>query len=119
MVAKIIDGKTIAQQVRLAVAEKVKARVAGGKRAPGLAVVLVGANPASQIYVANKRKVCEEVGFVSRCYDFPETTSAAELLALIDALNADAEIDGILVQLPLPPGLITSKFSNVSTRTRM
>ncbi len=65
MAAKIIDGKTIAQQVRSEVAEKVKARVAAGKRAPGLAVVLVGSNPASQIYVGSKRKACEEVGFVS------------------------------------------------------
>ena len=102
MAAKIIDGKTIAQQVRSEVAEKVKARKAAGKRAPGLAVVLVGSNPASQIYVGSKRKACEEVGFVSRSYDLPETTSEAELLELIDTLNADKEIDGILVQLPLP-----------------
>ncbi len=105
MAAKIIDGKTIAQQVRSEVAEKVKARVAAGKRAPGLAVVLVGSNPASQIYVGSKRKACEEVGFVSRPYDLPETTSEAELLELIDTLNADKTIDGILVQLPLPAGI--------------
>ena len=102
MAAKIIDGKTIAQQVRSEVAQKVQARIAAGLRAPGLAVVLVGSNPASQIYVASKRKACEEVGFVSRSYDLPETTSEAELLELIDALNADNTIDGILVQLPLP-----------------
>lgn len=65
MAAKIIDGKTIAQQVRSEVAQKVQARIAAGLRAPGLAVVLVGSNPASQIYVASKRKACEEVGFVS------------------------------------------------------
>ncbi|WP_448957244.1 tetrahydrofolate dehydrogenase/cyclohydrolase catalytic domain-containing protein, partial [Klebsiella michiganensis] len=94
MAAKIIDGKTIAQQVRSEVAEKVKARKAAGFRAPGLAVVLVGSNPASQIYVGSKRKACEEVGFVSRSYDLPETTSEAELLELIDTLNADKEIDG-------------------------
>jgi len=105
MVAKIIDGKTIAQQVRQEVAEKVKVRVAAGKRAPGLAVILVGANPASQIYVASKRKACEEVGFISRSYDLPATTSEAELLTLIDSLNADRAIDGILVQLPLPAGI--------------
>lgn len=105
MAAKIIDGKTIAQQVRLEVAEKVRARVAAGKRAPGLAVVLVGENPASQIYVGSKRKACEEVGFLSRSYDLPDTTTEAELLALIDTLNADSEIDGILVQLPLPAGI--------------
>ena len=105
MAAKIIDGKTIAQQVRSEVAQKVQARIAAGLRAPGLAVVLVGSNPASQIYVASKRKACEEVGFVSRSYDLPETTSEAELLELIDALNADNTIDGILVQLPLPAGI--------------
>ncbi|MFY3762880.1 bifunctional methylenetetrahydrofolate dehydrogenase/methenyltetrahydrofolate cyclohydrolase FolD [Escherichia coli] len=95
MSAKIIDGKTIAQQVRNEVAEQVKQRLAAGKRAPGLAVVLVGENPASQIYVASKRRAC----------DLPAATSEAELLALIDQLNADAEIDGILVQLPLPAGI--------------
>ena len=102
MVAKIIDGKTIAQQVRSEVAEKVKQRLAQGKRAPGLAVVLVGENAASQIYVASKRKACDEVGFLSRSYDLPATTTEAELLAVIDQLNNDDAIDGILVQLPLP-----------------
>ncbi|UTO02550.1 bifunctional methylenetetrahydrofolate dehydrogenase/methenyltetrahydrofolate cyclohydrolase FolD [Serratia nematodiphila] len=105
MSAKIIDGKTIAQQVRNEVAEQVKQRLAAGKRAPGLAVVLVGENPASQIYVASKRRACDEVGFRSRSYDLPAATSEAELLALIDQLNADEEIDGILVQLPLPAGI--------------
>ncbi|MFA3777842.1 bifunctional methylenetetrahydrofolate dehydrogenase/methenyltetrahydrofolate cyclohydrolase FolD [Yersinia sp. 2544 StPb PI] len=105
MSAKIIDGKTIAQQVRNEVAALVQKRLAAGKRAPGLAVVLVGVNPASQIYVASKRKACEEVGFVSRSYDLPVTTTEAELLALIDSLNDDGEIDGILVQLPLPAGI--------------
>ncbi|WP_275553694.1 bifunctional methylenetetrahydrofolate dehydrogenase/methenyltetrahydrofolate cyclohydrolase FolD [Mixta sp. Marseille-Q2659] len=105
MAAKIIDGKTIAQQVRLEVAEKVKQRLADGKRAPGLAVVLVGEDPASQIYVGSKRRACEEVGFISRSYDLPVTTSESELLALIDALNNDGDIDGILVQLPLPSGI--------------
>ncbi|MEL5299935.1 bifunctional methylenetetrahydrofolate dehydrogenase/methenyltetrahydrofolate cyclohydrolase FolD [Serratia nevei] len=105
MSAKIIDGKTIAQQVRNEVAEQVKQRLAAGKRAPGLAVVLVGENPASQIYVASKRRACDEVGFLSRSYDLPAATSEAELLALIDQLNADQEIDGILVQLPLPAGI--------------
>jgi len=105
MAAKIIDGKTIAQQVRNEVAEQVKQRLAAGKRAPGLAVVLVGENPASQIYVASKRKACEEVGFISRSYDLPASSTEPELLALIDKLNADKEIDGILVQLPLPAGI--------------
>ncbi len=105
MAAKIIDGKTIAQQVRLEVAEKVKQRLAAGKRAPGLAVVLVGENPASQIYVGSKRRACEEVCFMSRSYDLPATTSEAELLQLVDNLNNDPDIDGILVQLPLPAGI--------------
>ncbi|WP_455817074.1 bifunctional methylenetetrahydrofolate dehydrogenase/methenyltetrahydrofolate cyclohydrolase FolD [Pseudomonas cerasi] len=105
MAAKIIDGKTIAQQVRQEVAEHVQQRLAAGKRAPGLAVVLVGENPASQIYVGSKRRACEEVGFLSRSYDLPATTSEAELLDLITKLNNDAEIDGILVQLPLPAGI--------------
>lgn len=105
MSAKIIDGKTIAQQVRNEVAEQVKQRLAAGKRAPGLAVVLVGENPASQIYVASKRKACEEVGFISRSYDLPASTTEPELLALIDKLNSNSEIDGILVQLPLPAGI--------------
>ncbi len=105
MVAKIIDGKTIAQQVRNEVAGLVQKRLSIGKRAPGLAVVLVGANPASQIYVGSKRKACEDVGFISRSYDLPDTVSESALLELIDTLNADETIDGILVQLPLPAGI--------------
>ncbi len=109
MSAKIIDGKTIAQQVRSEVAERVKARLAAGLRAPGLAVVLVGENPASQIYVGSKRRACEEVGFISRSYDLPSTANENELLSLIDTLNDDPEIDGILVQLPLPKEIDSTK----------
>lgn len=109
MAAIMIDGKMIAQQVRAEVAEKVKTRVVAGKRPPGLAVILVGSDPASQIYVNNKRKACEETGFVSRSYDLPGTTSEAEILALIDKLNADNTIDGILIQLPLPAGIDNTK----------
>lgn len=105
MLAKIIDGKTIAQTIRQEVAQKVQLRLEQGKRAPGLAVILVGANPASQIYVGSKRRACEEVGFISHSYDLPDTTTEAELLKLIDDLNQDTEIDGILVQLPLPAGI--------------
>lgn len=109
MTAQIIDGKLISQTVRQEVTARVKARVEAGLRAPGLAVVLVGQDPASQIYVGSKRKACEEVGFVSKSFDLPATTTEAELLALIDELNADTTIDGILVQLPLPAGIDTTK----------
>lgn len=102
MSAIIIDGKNIAQDIYREVAQKVKARQEQGLRTPGLAVVLVGNDPASAVYVGSKRKACEEVGFVSRSYDLPETSSQAELLALIDTLNHDDSIDGILIQLPLP-----------------
>lgn len=105
MAAKIIDGKTIAQQVRSEIAVRVQQRLAEGKRAPGLAVILVGDNPASQIYVGSKRRACEEVGIVSKSYDLPISTSEEQLLSLIDDLNADNTIDGILVQLPLPAGI--------------
>ncbi len=100
--AQLIDGKAIAQQIRTSVKEKVAQRVSEGKRAPGLAVILVGLDPASQVYVGSKRRACEEVGFVSRSYDLPEETSEQTLLALIEELNHDDEVDGILVQLPLP-----------------
>jgi methylenetetrahydrofolate dehydrogenase (NADP+)/methenyltetrahydrofolate cyclohydrolase len=110
MTAKLIDGKAIAQTVRDKVKAGVNARIQAGKRAPGLAVVLVGQDPASQVYVGNKKKACEEVGFVSRSYDLEDTTSESELLELIDALNADKEVDGILVQLPLPHHLDPEKI---------
>jgi methylenetetrahydrofolate dehydrogenase (NADP+)/methenyltetrahydrofolate cyclohydrolase len=105
MTAQIIDGKVIAQQIRLSVKEKVQKRINNGLRVPGLAVVLVGSDPASEVYVGSKRRACEEVGFLSRSYDLPATTSEEELLALIETLNADESVDGILVQLPLPEGL--------------
>ncbi|EGR0752805.1 bifunctional methylenetetrahydrofolate dehydrogenase/methenyltetrahydrofolate cyclohydrolase FolD [Vibrio vulnificus] len=105
MTAQNIDGTLISQTVRSEVAARVKARVAAGLRAPGLAVVLVGEDPASQVYVGSKRRACEEVGFVSKSFDLPASTSEEELLALIDELNNDADIDGILVQLPLPAGI--------------
>ncbi len=105
MTAQNIDGTLISQTVRSEVAARVKARVEAGLRAPGLAVVLVGEDPASQVYVGSKRRACEEVGFVSKSFDLPANTTEEELLALIDELNADNEIDGILVQLPLPAGI--------------
>lgn len=110
MTAQLIDGKKIAQEIRNTVKTKVSARRSLGYRAPGLAVVLVGQDPASQVYVNSKRKACDEVGFVSKAYDLPVTTSQASLEALIDELNADQEIDGILVQLPLPAGLDSTRI---------
>ncbi|NQZ94763.1 MAG: bifunctional methylenetetrahydrofolate dehydrogenase/methenyltetrahydrofolate cyclohydrolase FolD [Moritella sp.] len=108
MTAQIINGKNISQQVRQKVAEEVATRTAQGLRAPGLAVILVGADPASQVYVGSKRRACEEVGFVSKSFDLDRDCSQDALLALIDELNADATIDGILVQLPLPEHIDTT-----------
>jgi len=105
MTASLIDGKLIAKQLRDSVKEKVGLRISRGLRAPGLAVILVGSDAASQVYVGSKRKACEEVGFVSRSYDLPKTTSEQDLLKLVSELNNDDSIDGILVQLPLPEGL--------------
>ncbi len=102
MSANIIDGKAIAAEVRLSVKKAVDVLTSNGQRPPGLAVVLVGENPASQVYVRNKRKSCEEVGFVSQSHDLDINTPQEDLLTLIDKLNADDHIDGILVQLPLP-----------------
>lgn len=102
MSARIIDGKAVSQKVRNAVAIEVAQMKEEGKRIPGLAVILVGLDPASQVYVTNKRKACDQVGFISRSFDLPDTTQEQALLELIDKLNEDDEIDGILVQLPLP-----------------
>ncbi|EGR1068972.1 bifunctional methylenetetrahydrofolate dehydrogenase/methenyltetrahydrofolate cyclohydrolase FolD [Vibrio cholerae] len=109
MTAQNIDGTLISQTVRSEVAARVKARVQAGLRAPGLAVVLVGEDPASQVYVGSKRRACEEVGFVSKSFDLPATASEEALLSLVDELNNDPQIDGILVQLPLPAGMDTTK----------
>ena len=78
--AKILDGKALADQIRQEIAAKVKARVAKGLRAPGLAVIIIGEDPASKIYVARKRKACHEIGFISKDYNLPTTTTEAELL---------------------------------------
>lgn len=94
MQAHLIDGKVISKLVRQDVATYVAQATAANKRPPGLAVVLVGMDPASQVYVNNKRKACDEVGFVSKSYDLPATTEQDELLALVDTLNEDPEIDG-------------------------
>ena len=102
MSAKIIDGKRIAGEFRREVRAGTDALERSEGRRPGLAVVMVGDNAASAVYVRNKRRACEETGIVSVAHDLPASTSESELLALIDRLNADPAIDGILVQLPLP-----------------
>ncbi len=102
MSARILDGKAMADTILAVVHDKVAERGAQGKRRPGLAVVLVGGDPASAVYVRNKRRACERAGVASVSHDLPATTPQDELLALIDTLNADPAIDGILVQLPLP-----------------
>jgi methylenetetrahydrofolate dehydrogenase (NADP+)/methenyltetrahydrofolate cyclohydrolase len=103
MGAQLLDGKAIAADLREQVRAQVAERVARGQRRPGLAVVLVGGNPASQVYVRNKRSACEAAGLYSEMHALPEDTSEGALLALIDDLNAREAIDGILIQLPLPP----------------
>ncbi|MCZ8271119.1 MAG: bifunctional methylenetetrahydrofolate dehydrogenase/methenyltetrahydrofolate cyclohydrolase FolD [Beijerinckiaceae bacterium] len=103
MPATLIDGKAVAASLRAEMASRVAAHVAAGKRAPGLAVVLVGEDPASQVYVASKAKQTTEIGMVSIEHKLPVETSQADLLARIAKLNADPSVDGILVQLPLPP----------------
>jgi methylenetetrahydrofolate dehydrogenase (NADP+)/methenyltetrahydrofolate cyclohydrolase len=102
MSAAIIDGKAIAQQIRSEVKAAVSEQTARGERAPGLAVILVGSNHASEVYVGHKRRACEEVGFHSEAHNLADDITEAALLALIDKLNNDNRIDGILVQLPLP-----------------
>jgi methylenetetrahydrofolate dehydrogenase (NADP+) / methenyltetrahydrofolate cyclohydrolase len=103
MTARILDGKRIAQGLLERIGKRVAERKAKGLVEPGLAVVLVGDDAASSVYVRNKRKACQQVGFRSFGYDLPATTSQAELFELIDRLNADPAVHGILVQSPLPP----------------
>jgi methylenetetrahydrofolate dehydrogenase (NADP+)/methenyltetrahydrofolate cyclohydrolase len=102
MSAQILDGKAIAAEIRGALKRHVDTIIDAGGRPPGLAVVLVGDNPASEIYVRNKRKACAEVGFHSELHELSAEAPQEKLLDLIDTLNADERIDGILVQLPLP-----------------
>jgi methylenetetrahydrofolate dehydrogenase (NADP+)/methenyltetrahydrofolate cyclohydrolase len=102
MPAQLIDGKSIAHNIRDGVKQQVDARIAAGHRAPGLAVIQVGNDPASAIYVRNKRNACSDAGILSYEHDLAAETTAEELLGLIDKLNADPTVDGILVQLPLP-----------------
>lgn len=108
MTAQIIDGKALAQKIRNEIAKKVKIRVENGLSIPGLAVIQVGSDPASKIYVKNKQKACDDVGFASFSYDFP-TSTTDELLVLIDELNQRTDVHGILVQLPLPENIDKTK----------
>ena len=103
MTANIIDGKAIAAELLAEVRAGVEARIDSGRGAPGLAVVMIGENPASRIYVRNKRRTTEAAGIRSFAHDLPAATSEGEVLALIAKLNADPAVNGVLVQLPLPP----------------
>lgn len=105
MTAELLDGKVIAAEVREAVAAEVAAMIAAGKPKPGLATVLVGDNPASQVYVNSKQKACAEVGIESFGFKLPATASQDEVDGLVRELNQDKRVNGILVQLPLPSGL--------------
>lgn len=105
----IIDGKATAQAVRAELKEEIAARCKDGLRAPGLAVILVGEDPASQVYVRNKERACQDTGILSLPYRLPADTSQEALLALIAELNARPDVDGILLQLPLPAGLDASR----------
>ncbi len=98
----LIDGKAIAADIRRQIHDRIQRRLAEGKRPPGLAVILVGEDPASQVYVKAKRRACEEVGIASFAHDLSADTPEAALLDLIDTLNEDDDVDGVLVQLPLP-----------------
>ena len=105
MTAQLIDGKKISQGRLQLVSAAVTKRLESGWRAPCLAVVLVGDNPASAVYVRNKKSACQKCGIRSLSYELPASTSQEDLLKLVDELNGNAEVDGILVQLPLPEGL--------------
>ncbi|URJ25366.1 bifunctional methylenetetrahydrofolate dehydrogenase/methenyltetrahydrofolate cyclohydrolase FolD [Candidatus Blochmannia ocreatus (nom. nud.)] len=105
MVAKIIDGKHISEEIKKEIACQVHKNINSGNRAPGLAMILIGHDPISEIYVISKKKACEQVGFVSFLYILPITVTEYEIFKLIDVLNKDIRVDGILLQLPLPSKL--------------
>ncbi|QLB17879.1 bifunctional methylenetetrahydrofolate dehydrogenase/methenyltetrahydrofolate cyclohydrolase [Mannheimia varigena] len=109
MTAQIISGSEIASKIKKGISEKITHYVEQGKRKPGLAVILVGADPASQVYVGSKRKSCAEIGIESKSYDLSAEATEAELLSLIEELNQDESVDGILVQLPLPKQIDSTK----------
>ncbi|MBI4927204.1 MAG: bifunctional methylenetetrahydrofolate dehydrogenase/methenyltetrahydrofolate cyclohydrolase FolD, partial [Anaerolineae bacterium] len=112
MPAQLLDGAAVAQSIRTRVAEEVARRVAAGKPAPGLATVLVGENPASQVYVKSKHKACQQAGIQSFGHVLPASASQQEVEELVRTLNADPAVNGILVQLPLPSGLDEERVLN-------
>ncbi|HQS01724.1 MAG: bifunctional methylenetetrahydrofolate dehydrogenase/methenyltetrahydrofolate cyclohydrolase [Halothiobacillus sp. 24-54-40] len=105
MTAQILDGKSLSNRMQTALGEEIRVAIAQGIRPPGIAVVQVGDDAASSVYVANKRKTCKKLGIYSQSIDLPSTLTQAELNGLIDQFNRDPSIDGILVQLPLPAHL--------------
>jgi methylenetetrahydrofolate dehydrogenase (NADP+)/methenyltetrahydrofolate cyclohydrolase len=112
MTAQILNGKLVADQLIQNIADKVAKRVAKGHKSPGIAVVLVGDNPASEVYVRNKVRACTRVGIRSYSHKLPRNISATELYHLIDELNDDDEVNGILVQLPLPKHIDETEVTN-------
>lgn len=112
MGARILDGKRIADELLQLIAARVDARVAAGLARPGLAVIQVGSDAASAVYVRNKRRACQRVGFLSRDHDLPADTSQQQLEELVDALNADPEVHGLLLQLPLPAHIHANALIN-------
>ncbi len=110
MPAQILSGRDIAKKIQHQISQRIKSYVAQGKRAPGLAVILIGNNPASEIYVARKLAACQSVGIFSQDYRLPTTTTQTELIKLIDKLNHDSAIDGILIQMPLPDHIATQSI---------
>ncbi|MDX1928980.1 MAG: bifunctional methylenetetrahydrofolate dehydrogenase/methenyltetrahydrofolate cyclohydrolase FolD [Pirellulaceae bacterium] len=115
MSAQILDGKVTADQIRTEITAEVQHWCAAGNPAPTLAAVLVGDDPASQVYVRNKEKACEKVGMHSRLIRRPAETTTAELLALLSELNSDPTVNGILVQLPLPPHIDAQKVLDAAS----
>ena len=118
MTAKILDGKAIAAELRDSIKQEVDLQVAAGKPRPGLAVIMVGEDPASQVYVRNKKIACEKAGFNDVSVVLPAETTQEEVLALIDKLNADDAVHGIIVQLPVPKHIAQSRLLSVSALAR-
>lgn len=113
MTAQLIDGKALAATIRAEISAEIAQRKQQGLRQPGLAVILVGDDPASSLYVRHKRKACEEVGIQSIFHHLPTTTTEQQLISLINELNHDQTVDGILLQLPLPPHIDGDKLLEV------